>query len=431
MDTRQNPTNRRRGAVYRLLRSCYQSFLLHFLLGLSVSTLLLLTAIRMHDVLPTVPAYLAGTVFPVSGIRQTTGLSGTALSRTALSFAVYLPDGMEDIGIAGEGYNKTTDRILHAPPHDSIIPRTKDDMEALLLSPPVLNTGTALYSPAEESSPIPSSHIGIRPVDLSAPSRRAETVHGILFSNQTAFTPDAAAYLNAPYPIPAPHLPVMSTQDPTETADAPLVLILHTHGTEAYAPEHAASVPTDYSYRSEDITENVVSVGCVLAKTLIDAGIPTLHCQTMFDAESYTASYQMSAAYIRKTLSEYPSIRYVFDVHRDALQDADGTVLRPVTCIGDEVCAQIMSVVGTDGAGGNHPDWHDNLTVAVHLQKHLNDNCPALARPINLRTATFNAQYATGSLLLEIGAAGNSVTEARSAAYHLGRVLADMILQGQ
>lgn len=430
MDTRQNRTKYRKGSAFRLLRSCYQSFLLHFLLGLSVSSLLLLSAVRIHDFLPTVPVRLAGTVFPVSGIRQTVGASRTTLSRTALSFAVYAPDGLMNLGSDAAESGIHTARTPHIPYRDSIVQRTKDDTEANLLSPPELNTEGTLYNPEERSSSIPSSHIGIRSIDLSAPSRRSETAHGILFSNQTAFTPDAAAYLNAPYPIPAADLPAMRTQDPTDTA-APLVLILHTHGTEAYAPDHAASVPTDYAYRSEDITENVVSVGSVLASTLTDAGIPTLHCQTMFDAESYTESYRYSADYIQKTLSEYPSIRYVFDVHRDALQDADGTVLRPVTLLGGEVCAQIMSVVGTDGAGGNHPDWQDNLTVAVHLQKRLNDTCPALARPINLRTATFNAQYATGSLLLEIGAAGNSVTEARSAAYHLGRVLADMILQGQ
>ena len=62
------------------------------------------------------------------------------------------------------------------------------------------------------------------------------------------------------------------------------------------------------------------------------------------------------------------------------------------------------------------------------LQKRLNDAYAAFARPINLREATFNAQYAPGSLLLEIGAAGNSVEEARSSAFHLGKVLAEMIL---
>jgi len=118
----------------------------------------------------------------------------------------------------------------------------------------------------------------------------------------------------------------------------------------------------------------------------------------------------------------------VFDVHRDALESTDGSMLRPVTTVGAEVCAQVMSVVGTDSAGAHHPDWEDNLTVAVQLQKRLNDAYNAFARPINLRTATFNAQYAPGSLLLEIGAAGNSVIEARSAAYHLGVILAELIL---
>ncbi|MBQ7982553.1 MAG: stage II sporulation protein P, partial [Clostridia bacterium] len=214
-----------------------------------------------------------------------------------------------------------------------------------------------------------------------------------------------------------------------EAADgqAPLVLILHTHGTESYAPDGASAVPENTAYRTQDTSQNVVSVGAVLTETLENSGIPVLHCTTMFDADSYTDAYTLAAAYIRETTAAYPSIAYVFDVHRDALESADGTVLRPVTEIDGEICAQVMSVVGTDEAGAYHPDWVGNLTVAVHLQARLNAVYPAFARPINLRTATFNAQYAPGSLLLEIGAAGNSVEEAKSAAYRLGCVLADLI----
>lgn len=427
MDVRKTPPNHRR--TYRLLRSCYRCFLLHLILGLSVSLLLLLSVIRIAALLPAVPTALAGAILPRSGTRYGIGLSADILPRAAISCAVYIPGDTADVLFGGDASDIRTSVIRHTPSAEETVCRTKDSETDPALPPPTLSSDAQDSTAADASQKIPAAHIPLRTTDLSAPSRRSESVHGILFSNQTAYTPDAADYLERAYPIPAHDLPVIQLQG--AAADAPLVLILHTHGTEAYAPDGSSSVPPDYTYRSEDTAENVVSVGAVLADVLCAAHIPTLHCKTMFDAASYNDAYVRSADYIRRTLAAYPSIRYVFDVHRDALQDTDGAVLRPVTRIGGEECAQVMSVVGTDGAGGSHPDWQENLTVAVHLQKRLNDACPSLARPINLRSATFNAQYAVGSLLLEIGASGNSAAEARSAAYHLGRVLADMILQGQ
>ncbi|MBQ8578928.1 MAG: stage II sporulation protein P [Clostridia bacterium] len=284
----------------------------------------------------------------------------------------------------------------------------------------------------DRSTAVTGDAAAVIPVDLSSSGSYSEQNGGILFSNQTSYTPDGVQLLSRAYPIAAAAVEVETASSGSNSA-APLVLILHTHGTEAYAPDGALSVRSDFSARSEDTAENVVSVGAVLAKTLSEAGISVLHCETMFDRESYTASYVSAAAYIKETVAAYPSIQYVFDVHRDALAASrdNADILRPVTLIDGEVCAQVMSVVGTDAAGADHPGWRDNLTVAVHLQNRLNEAYTAFARPINLRSATFNAQYAPGSILLEIGSSGNSVEEARSAAYYLGKVLAEMILEGE
>ena len=55
----------------------------------------------------------------------------------------------------------------------------------------------------------------------------------------------------------------------------PLVLIVHTHGTEAFAPEGVTSVKRGTSMRSSDISENIVAVGSVMADILNSSGIPT------------------------------------------------------------------------------------------------------------------------------------------------------------
>ena len=95
---------------------------------------------------------------------------------------------------------------------------------------------------------------------------------------------------------------------------------------------------------------------------------------------------------------------------------ADGENQKPVTEINGETAAQIMLVVGTDQGGAIHPNWKQNLTVAAAYQQILNTDYPTLARPVCLRTASFNQQCLPGMLLLEIGACGNTLTEAKRAA---------------
>ena len=425
-------TNQQNGHVLQLLRQCYRSFLLHLILSLCVTCILLLSVIGISGYLPRLSGDLTAAAVYLHRPDTAEYKAKPVLSQFVFEQAVYmLPETADRYFVIHSTSPQDPARPTAFPPGSTAaILHTEDDICHAPLEKPTLDRAAASLLPDalyQTSSDIPPGHIRILPTDLSGTAQYTESNGGILFSNRTGYRVSADPYLHAPYPIPALSVPTMTEPDGEKSDGAPLVLILHTHGTEAYAPDGAASVPRDYAYRSEDTAENVVSVGAVLAQTLEDAGIAVLHCQTMFDAASYNDSYVNAAAYIRQTVSAYPSIAYVFDVHRDALEGTDGSMLRPVTVIGAEVCAQVMSVVGTDDAGAYHPGWEDNLTVAVQLQKRLNEAYSAFTRPINLRSATFNAQYAPGSLLLEIGAAGNSVTEARSAAYHLGLVLADLI----
>jgi stage II sporulation protein P len=72
----------------------------------------------------------------------------------------------------------------------------------------------------------------------------------------------------------------------------------------------------------------------------------------------------------------------------------------------------VTIVVGSDGSGLPHPNWMENLKLAVALQQDVTQMYPTLMRPILLRNSRYNQQATTGSLLLEIGAAGNSPEEA-------------------
>ena len=90
-----------------------------------------------------------------------------------------------------------------------------------------------------------------------------------------------------------------------------------------------------------------------------------------------------------------------------------------------------MFVIGTDELGANHLELGKNLSLAVRLQSALNSktrkSCPSY---ISART-TYNEQYTDGSILVEVGACGNTLAEAENAAVLLADTLAGIILSGE
>ena len=192
------------------------------------------------------------------------------------------------------------------------------------------------------------------------------------------------------------------------------VLILHTHGTEAYLPDGAEYYTEDEDFRSTNEAETVVAVGEAFAGVLREAGIEVYHDTTMYDARDFQNAYAASRAGARTWLSRHPNIRYIIDIHRDAVTRGDASC--KTLCLGTaEPTAQVMLVIGTDAAGANHPKWTKNLAVAASYQRLLNDH-PTLARPVYLRKASYNQQLSEGAILLEIGSAANTITEAKNAA---------------
>jgi len=62
-----------------------------------------------------------------------------------------------------------------------------------------------------------------------------------------------------------------------------------------------------------------------------------------------------------------------------------------------------MFVVGTDGTGLEHPNWRENLKLAIKLQQKLNEKYPGITRPIYISRNRYNQHLTNGSLIVEIG----------------------------
>ncbi len=205
------------------------------------------------------------------------------------------------------------------------------------------------------------------------------------------------------------------------TGEEPTVLILHTHATESYTQNGEAYTESS-AYRTLDGDYNMLSVGETVAEILEENGITVIHDRALHDYPSYNGSYSHARKAIAAYLEEYPSIRLVLDLHRDASGDLNNQLKTQATVDG-EPSAQLMLVMGTNAAGLKHPDWEKNLALGLKLQAQLERMAPGITRPMILRSQRFNQDMTPGSLLIEVGAAGNSHDEARLAAQTLARAI--------
>ena len=141
-------------------------------------------------------------------------------------------------------------------------------------------------------------------------------------------------------------------------------------------------------------------------------GLQVVHDTTLFDYPAYNGAYDRSQAAVKNWLEQYPTIKVVLDVHRDALVGSEGEIYKMVSQEAGQKVAQVMLVIGSNGGGAEHPRWKDNLAFALRLQKELVRGYSSLARPIVLRNSRYNQQLSPGSILVEVGGHGNSLSEA-------------------
>jgi len=217
----------------------------------------------------------------------------------------------------------------------------------------------------------------------------------------------------------------------TDLSPEPQVLIYHTHATEAFDPYGAGFYDTDYSFRSTDNSLNMVAVGDIITQTLNEYGISTLHSDTQHDNPKYNGAYTRSAKTINTYLEEYPSIKVILDVHRDAMQDSSGALVKPVVNINGEDVAQIMIISTCDNGSGKDLSFFENFRFAAALQRTLEADYPGITRPTMFCNRNYNQELSPGALLIEIGAHGNTLDEAKRSAELLAKTLVKVLKLSQ
>lgn len=201
-----------------------------------------------------------------------------------------------------------------------------------------------------------------------------------------------------------------------EFGENPVVLIVHTHATETYLPSSGGN------YHSKKKENSVRDVGEVLATSLKEEGISSVHDETLHDDPSYNSSYSRSAETISKLLEKYPTIECVIDLHRDAIaSEAAGATVSTA----GKTCAKYMYVVSTAA-----PTYSKNIKFVSALNETAASEYNGFTGSVLERGYMYNQNLSEKYLLLEFGNNRNDIAEVRNTARVYGKILAQTLKAG-
>ncbi len=198
------------------------------------------------------------------------------------------------------------------------------------------------------------------------------------------------------------------------------ILIFHTHTCESYTTSPNFQYQSTGNYRTTDLNYTVARVGDELEKRLKDSGFYVFHDKTFHDYPAYSGSYGRSLKTVQSLLGLQKNTEVVIDLHRDAIGD---NTYAPKLKIGEEVAAQLMFVIGTNGSGLSHDNWRKNLEFAIQVQKKAEEMYPGLFKPILLRNSRYNQHLSNKACIIEVGATGNTMEECLTSMKYLSNVL--------
>ena len=216
---------------------------------------------------------------------------------------------------------------------------------------------------------------------------------------------------------------LLNTNLKLRKSDEPQILIYHTHGSEAYRGS-----------RKGRKSDTVIGVGDVLTKRLEQKNINVVHDRNIYDVkngkEERSKAYNYAATAIEKNLKKYPSIQVVIDLHRDGVNESTKLVTRQ----NGKRMAQIMFFNGMSRTATNgnikylkNPNKQTNLAFSLQLQAQAALKYPGFTRKIYVKGYRYNLHYRGRSLLVEVGAQNNTLSEAKASMSLLAELLNNVL----
>ena len=206
----------------------------------------------------------------------------------------------------------------------------------------------------------------------------------------------------------------------------PQILIYHTHSMEGF---------TDSIEGNKDT--NIVAVGTYLSKLLSEGyGYNVIHCMESFDYVNgvldRSKAYTYARTSLEQILADNPTIQVVLDIHRDGV----GETTHLVTEVNGKQTSQIMFFNGVSrtSAGGDIDYLYNkykkqNLAMSLQMKLLAEEYFPGFTRRNYVDAYQYNLDLKERSMLIEVGAQTNSLSEAKNAMEPLAALL-DRLLRG-
>ena len=172
--------------------------------------------------------------------------------------------------------------------------------------------------------------------------------------------------------------------------------------------------------RTTDGQYNMLSIASTFASNLNNKGINTICSLTPHDYGEYNSAYSNSRRTVETLVYANPNASILIDVHRDAIEDLD---FAPKTELRGYKVASLMLVMGIGYDDGYNPYYEQNLKLALEIQILANKIYPGLFRPMIIRNSIYNQDIKESSFLVEVGASGNTIEEAKLATRCLANLL--------
>ena len=185
--------------------------------------------------------------------------------------------------------------------------------------------------------------------------------------------------------------------------EEPLFYIYNTHSSE------------EYSYTKNDvynIVPNVKTASYILEEELKKLGISSfVESENTIDIlnsknMAYSMAYEVSRDLLETRRSEYDTITYFIDLHRDSVKREATT-----TTIDGVSYAKVMFLLGLE-----NPNYQENKKVLTKLNDYLNENYKGLSRGIYEKQGSgvngvYNQDISPNVILIEVGGVDNTIEE--------------------
>ena len=198
------------------------------------------------------------------------------------------------------------------------------------------------------------------------------------------------------------------------TFDKPLVIIYHTHGTEAFYPLATGNFHTT-AYEG-----SVRQVGAVMAAEFERLGIPVIHDRSLHSYPSFAQSYRRSLETVQYLMQQNPTAIFIIDLHRDAAAYM-GNVGRTVIVNGETTATYSLVI----GRGNENVDALRTYANRIHAQAE--EMFPGFGGRNIEKPHRYNQFISDYHILLEVGNNKNTIQEAKNTATFLAQVINEVI----